>query len=74
MRDVRRYQLVGLKTINDAEKIESALREVSQLEQVHVDFINCTLSIANKKVPKFLWEKIKTIVRMVDGFYPQVSF
>ena len=66
MRDVRRYQLVGLKTINDAEKIESALREVSQLEQVHVDFINCTLSIANKKVPKSLWERIKTIVRMVD--------
>ncbi len=63
---VKQYQLIGLKTMEDAIKIEEELKKVTQLEQVRVDYMNATLSISNKRVSKSLLIKIKAIVKMID--------
>ena len=63
---VRQYQLDGLKTIEDAIKIEEELKKVTQLEQVRVDYLNSTLNISNKRISKSLLVKIKAIVKMID--------
>ena len=63
---VKQYQLDGLKTIEDAIKIEEELKKVTQLEQVRVDYLNSTLNVSNKRISKSLLVKIKTIVKMID--------
>lgn len=63
---VRQYQLIGLKTMEDAIKIEEELKKVTQIEQVRVDYMNATLNILNKRVSKSLLIKIKAIVKMID--------
>lgn len=63
---VRQYQLIGLKTIEDAIKIEDELKKVTQLDQVSVDYMSATLNISTKKVSKSLFMKIKAIIKMID--------
>lgn len=63
---VRQYQLIGLKTIEDAIKIENELKKVTQLDQVSVDYMNENLNISAKKISKSLFTKMKAIIKMID--------